>query len=122
MTVYCRILRLADTDAAGVVYFASLLSICHEAYEFILEQQGLPLQQFLENTEIILPIAHAEIDFFAPLKCGDRLSIETELKLINQFCFECDYQVRRVEKTNQSERPAAKAITRHVCINAKTRQ
>ncbi|MDJ0549913.1 MAG: 1,4-dihydroxy-2-naphthoyl-CoA hydrolase, partial [Microcystis aeruginosa] len=31
---YERLIYLADTDAAGVVYFAHLLSICHEAYEF----------------------------------------------------------------------------------------
>jgi hypothetical protein len=30
---YVRTVRLADTDAAGVVYFARTLSICHEAYE-----------------------------------------------------------------------------------------
>jgi len=30
---YDRKIHFADTDSAGVVYFARLLSICHEAYE-----------------------------------------------------------------------------------------
>jgi len=30
---YSRTVHFADTDAAGVVFFANFLAICHEAYE-----------------------------------------------------------------------------------------
>ena len=30
---YSRSVRFADTDAAGVVFFANYLALCHEAYE-----------------------------------------------------------------------------------------
>ena len=30
---YYYTVRFQDTDAAGVVYFANVLRICHEAYE-----------------------------------------------------------------------------------------
>ena len=43
---YPRTIRFADTDAAGVVYFAQILSICHEAYEASLQASGIELRQF----------------------------------------------------------------------------
>ncbi|MBD2021122.1 1,4-dihydroxy-2-naphthoyl-CoA hydrolase, partial [Leptolyngbya sp. FACHB-36] len=42
--VYSRTVRFSDTDAAGVVYFASALSICHEAYEASLAAVGVDLR------------------------------------------------------------------------------
>jgi 1,4-dihydroxy-2-naphthoyl-CoA hydrolase len=119
---YARTLRLGDTDAAGVVYFASLLSICHEAYEFALEQENIPLQTFLSHSEIILPIVHAEIDFFAPLQCGDRLLINFSSYLLNEYGFELTYQVFLDHPERRSERSAAQALTRHVCIYPQTRK
>jgi hypothetical protein len=35
---------------AGVVYFAHLLSICHEAYEFSLAQFGINIKDFLKDS------------------------------------------------------------------------
>jgi 1,4-dihydroxy-2-naphthoyl-CoA hydrolase len=119
--IYSRTLRLGDTDAAGVVYFASLLSICHEAYEFALEQQGMGLHLFLANSDIILPIVHAEIDFFAPLHCGDRLLIQLSSHRLNESSFELTYQVFLDNLERRAERPVAKALTRHVCIDSQTR-
>jgi 1,4-dihydroxy-2-naphthoyl-CoA hydrolase len=119
---YARTLHLGDTDAAGVVYFASLLSICHEAYEFALEQENIPLQTFLSRSEIILPIVHAEIDFFAPLQCGDRLLINFSSYLLNEYGFELTYQVFLDHPERRSERSAAQALTRHVCIYPQTRK
>ena len=37
----CRTVRFGDTDAAGVMHFARLLTWCHEAYEESLERFGL---------------------------------------------------------------------------------
>ena len=73
---YQRTVQLADTDAAGVVYFATLLHICHEAYEQCLTEMGLDWQALLNAKKIALPIVHADIDFFQPLRWGDRLTIE----------------------------------------------
>ncbi|MFZ9683665.1 MAG: 1,4-dihydroxy-2-naphthoyl-CoA hydrolase, partial [Cephaloticoccus sp.] len=45
--IYERTIRLAETDAAGIVYFANYLGLCHEAYEAALAAAGLPVQSFL---------------------------------------------------------------------------
>ncbi len=116
---YSRTIHLADTDAAGVIYFASLLSICHEAYENHLTQSGIDLKSFFLNPETALPIVHAEIDFFHPLFCGDRLEILITSQLLNENSFEIHYQIFLTE-TPQHQ--VAKGKTKHVCINIPTRQ
>ena len=50
-----RTVRLADTDAAGVVFFARTLMLCHEAYEEALARAGLDLKQFLGGADLIVP-------------------------------------------------------------------
>ncbi len=64
--------RLADTDAAGVVYFNRLLERAHEAYEAWLESAGIGLTTWME-AGVQLPLVHAEADFLAPLTLGRRV-------------------------------------------------
>ena len=44
-----RVIRFQETDAAGVVYFANLLALCHEAYEASLAHAGIALKPFFFN-------------------------------------------------------------------------
>lgn len=116
---YYRTVRLADTDAAGVVYFAAALSICHEAYEASLEKAYINLRTFFSNSDVAIPIVHGEIDFFRPLFCGDQLEIYLFPKQLKDSEFEIEYQVLKV--TPKSEN-VARAMTRHVCINPSHRR
>lgn len=111
---YHRTIRFSDTDAAGVVYFATLLSICHEAYENALETAGIDLKTFFHNIEIAVPIVHADIDFYQPLFCGDRLEISLIPTQLNETEFEIAYRILNLSK---SPICVAKANTKHVCIN-----
>ncbi|MEB3309993.1 MAG: thioesterase family protein [Snowella sp.] len=117
--VYSRIIRLSDTDAAGVIYFASLLSICHEAYEDYLAQAGINLKNFFRDSETAIPIVHGEIDFFRPLFCGDRIQVNLTPILLNEHSFEIIYQIT---VNDCLDKPVAKGLTRHICINPRTRQ
>ncbi len=117
--VYSRIIRLSDTDVAGVIYFATLLSICHEAYEDLLAQAGINLKQFFRDSETAIPIVHGEIDFFRPLFCGDRIQISLTPTWLNEHSFEVAYQIT---VANSGPKPVAQALTRHVCINPSDRQ
>jgi 1,4-dihydroxy-2-naphthoyl-CoA hydrolase len=113
MFTHQRTLRLGDTDAAGVVYFASLLSICHETYEAFLDDHHLSLSQLLEAGQWGLPIVHAEIDFWRPLGCGDRLSIQLHLHNLSRQSFSTRYQL------SQQDNPdlwVAQAQLDHVCV------
>jgi 1,4-dihydroxy-2-naphthoyl-CoA hydrolase len=116
---YSRTIRLADTDAAGVIYFASLLSICHEAYEDRLLQSDINLKTFFRNIETALPIVHGEIDFFQPLFCGDRIEIQLIPNVINENSFEISYQIFLIQFPDKT---IAQGKTKHVCINPLSRQ
>jgi 1,4-dihydroxy-2-naphthoyl-CoA hydrolase len=119
--IYDRTIHFRDTDAAGVVYFANGLSICHEAYEASLEASGIELQSFFRGGAIAVPITHASIDFFKPMFCGDRIVVSLVKTLLSPESFQIEYQlffdIESVEK-----KAIASALTKHVCINPSTRK
>ena len=104
---YYRTVRLSDTDAAGVVYFANVLHICHGAYE----------ESFLNNSSIAIPIISASVNFYRPIFCGDRLFVNLTTQQLNNSEFEINYCVY-----TSSEQVIAKAKTKHVCINTLDRK
>ncbi|MGK7932480.1 MAG: acyl-CoA thioesterase [Microcystaceae cyanobacterium] len=116
---YKRIIRLADTDGAGVVYFAHLLSICHEAYEDALESAGIPLKTVIDSQVAVIPIVHGEINFYQPLFCGDRIIVDLQPQLISPDSFEITY---KIYCSDPSSPCCARAKTRHVCIHPQTRK
>lgn len=124
---YQRIIHFQDTDAAGVVYFANVLAICHEAYEASLAASGIDLNSFFRNPSQAIPVTHAEVDFFRPMFCGDRQQITLTPKQLSDSEFEIAYQI--LPTTSEplaavASKPSARALTRHVSIDLthRTRQ
>lgn len=113
---YQRQIYLGDTDAAGVIYFSRLLSICHEAYEDSLQKAQIELNIFLKRGAIAIPIVHAEIDYLRPLFCGDTISIQLKGQQTSDFSFKIDYQIEQKAET------VSTAMTKHVAINPETRR
>ncbi|MBG1260071.1 acyl-CoA thioesterase [Nostoc commune] len=112
---YNRTVRFQDTDAAGVVYFANVLGICHEAYEESLEASSINLKEFFTNPSVGFPIVHANVDFLRPMFVGDKLLISLIPQKIGGDKFEVTYEI------TVGEVVVAKAITRHVCIDVSSR-
>lgn len=116
---YCRTIHFQETDAAGVVYFANVLSICHEAYEECLSASGIAVRAFFGGTAIAVPITHAQVDFFRPLYCGDRIRLHLTSQLSSDTQFEITYQLY----ANTTDAVlCAQALTRHTCIETVHRQ
>lgn len=119
-------IRFGQTDAAGVVYFAQVLSLCHAAYEESLAQAGIRLDLFFSAQEgEIVPIIRSEIDFHQPLHCGDPYWVELDPQWVSDHTFRIRYQVRRPDQqTDQQETVplVATATTEHLCLNPATRQ
>lgn len=112
---YSRSIHFCDTDAAGVVYFANVLNFCHEAYEASLAASGIDLRSFFSGQEIAVPIVHAEVDFFKPMFCGDQIAIVLTPNLLKPSEFEITYCLFHQHHS------IAKVLTRHVCIDPRTR-
>jgi 1,4-dihydroxy-2-naphthoyl-CoA hydrolase len=129
---YSRVIRFHETDAAGVVYFANLLTLCHEAYEASLQAAGIDLKSFFSGqSALAVPIVHAEANFYQPLFCGDAIAILLTPKALSPHSFEVNYRIvaesaiEQALENNEPEstqpKPLAQALTRHVCINGQNR-
>jgi len=69
---YTRTVRFKDT-AAGVVYFANVLAMCHEACEESLAVSRHQSQGIFSNPVVAVPLSPVWI--FSALFCGDQLLI-----------------------------------------------
>jgi 1,4-dihydroxy-2-naphthoyl-CoA hydrolase len=115
--VYNYQVALRDTDAAGVVYFANLLAICHGAYESSLADAGIDFHQMVSNSQVALPLVHASIDFRRPIYCGNCLQITLIPTCQSSQEFSVSYQICLADRL-----VAGRAITKHVSIDPTGRQ
>ena len=82
MFIYHRTIRVQDTDATGVLYFANQLQIALEAFEEFLLTQGFSFGEMVRKNQFLLPIVHTEGDFFAPLTLGDQIEVHLSFSKI----------------------------------------
>ncbi len=111
--------RFHETDAAGVVYFANGLTICHGAYEASLAAVGIDLSEFFGQGPLAYPIVRATIDFRHPMECGHQLQIHLEPERLDESSFQVRYQIALLIQPNKL---VAEACTRHVCIGRESRR
>ena len=115
MFTYHTQIRLHDTDAAGLIFFANQFKIIHDAYELLLEKFGFSFPQMLKGGKYFLPIVHAESDYKAPLFVGDKITVAIKVGHIGASSFSFEYTIRNDHKTI-----VGTAKTIHVTINPKT--
>jgi 1,4-dihydroxy-2-naphthoyl-CoA hydrolase len=115
---YARTVHFADTDAAGVVFFANYLAICHEAYEEALSASGMDLKTFFSDNGVVVPIAKSETEYLRPLSCGDKLEVSMTPKALSENSYEVRFEITRLGPNGKC---AARARTEHVCIDSKSR-
>lgn len=111
--VYQRPIRFQETDAAGVMYFANALNLCHEAYEESLRWAGIDLKCFFSGNPIAVPIIYTSVDYRAPSFCGDIQVIHLLPHQISESSFEINYEICSAE---EPARLLSQVLTRHVCI------
>jgi 1,4-dihydroxy-2-naphthoyl-CoA hydrolase len=115
---YERTIRLGDTDAAGIVFFANYLALCHEAYESSLAEAGIDMQDFFGGADLIVPISKSTVDYLRPLSCGEEVSISVQPKSVTENTFTIDYELTRL---TPPAKIAARAQTTHVCTSRSKR-
>jgi 1,4-dihydroxy-2-naphthoyl-CoA hydrolase len=119
---YARTIRFPDTDAAGVVFFARYLSICHEAYEEALAAAGVNLGTFFADTGLVVPITKSEAAYLRPLVCGEKIRVEVAPTRLSENSFAIDYTLWKLSPTGGPAKRAAVARTEHICITSQTRE
>ncbi len=121
---HTRTIRFADTDAAGVVFFARYLAICHEAYEEALANAGLPISRFFADHGIVVPVAKSECAYLRPLVCGDKVRVEVTPCRLKEDSFALEFVLWRQAAPGSTapEKRAAVARTEHICLSSENRE
>lgn len=104
--------RFQHTDPAGIVFFANILTYCHEAYEELLRTAGMPLEKIILSREQVLPIGHAEATFKRPFRAGQLITIKVTVGRIGERSFRLDYEL-----FDESALHLATAATVHVAVD-----
>ncbi len=107
-------IRLYDTDAAGILFFANQFRLVEEAYEEFLEDNGILIKDFLNKSDFIVPIVHADSDFLSPLGPGDRITIEIDLIRMGKTSFTLGHRILK-----DRDVLCGKGSTVHVCVSSK---
>ncbi len=116
MFTYKTQIRLHDTDAAGILFFAQQFEIIHDAYEQLLEKYGFSFHTMLNKRPYFLPIVHAESDYKSPLFVGDKITVRIKVGHIGETSFSFVYTIH-----NQKNVLVGTAKTVHVTIDKKKR-
>jgi 1,4-dihydroxy-2-naphthoyl-CoA hydrolase len=119
--IYTRTIHFPDTDAAGVVFFARYLAICHEAYEEALAATGVAWQTFFGQHGVVVPISRSEASYLRPLACGDRVRVQVTPTRLSENAFALDFTMMKIGPGG-GEKRAAVARTEHVCITTAARE
>lgn len=92
-----REVRFQDVDAAGVIFYARGFEYLHDAYVAFLARSGIVLPKILEQQEWAAPISHAEIDYFRPLRFGDRIEVALVRSYLEKSAVTIGYRISEVE-------------------------
>lgn len=111
-TLKLKKIYLRDTDATGVLYFTEQLRMALETLE-----ECFSLKQLLEKEAFLMPIVHAEADYFAPLRVGDEVEISIFCEKIGTTSFSLSYHF--FDSKRKIEVGRAKIV--HVAVSKETK-
>lgn len=83
--------RLPDTDAAGIVFYANYYRLAHEAYEAFMEAIDFSLTYVIDESDISLLIVHCEADYTRSLRLGEEYSVSVNVDGIGRTSFVLSY-------------------------------
>nr|UNJ15757.1 hypothetical protein [Cyanidioschyzonaceae sp. 2] len=104
-----EVVYLEHTDAAGVMYFASLVAFAHRAFERLLADKGLPLRLMMQR--YTLPIVHLQAEYYLPCYAGDELTISVYLQNAANRSLRLHYRILKNRKM------VANLSMIHVCVS-----
>lgn len=87
MFCYHTTIKMHNVDAAQRLFFADQFVIAHDALEACIEAQGLSIRALVEDQDFVTPIVHAEGDYTAPVKLGDRVTVSVECAEVGTKAF-----------------------------------
>lgn len=102
-----------DTDAAGIVYYANYLKFAERARTEWLRKLGFSQMHMMKHDGIGFVVRHCEMDFLAPAKLDDMITIETRLQEVSKVRM----KMQQIIKCNKT--PLTEINVTLACINEK---
>ena len=104
--------RMTHSDAAGTLFYPRQFELAQECFELLLESRGLKFGQMLSESDFATPVAHAEADYFSPLRVSDKIDVIISLLRIGTSSYTIQYDFFCL-----SGKKCGQAKTVHVCID-----
>nr|NP_849030.1 ORF124 [Cyanidioschyzon merolae strain 10D]QFV17087.1 hypothetical protein [Cyanidioschyzon merolae]BAC76192.1 ycf83 [Cyanidioschyzon merolae strain 10D] len=86
-----EIVYLEHTDAAGVMYFATLVNFAHHAFESFFAKQGFALSYLIQRSS--LPLVHLHAEYYSTCYLGDHLKITLYLQKTTKHTLHFHYRI-----------------------------
>ena len=120
MYCYPTFIKMRDTDAAQVVFFAHYYAIAHEAYESAFAHYHSPLSSWI-NHQVHIPIIHSQAHHRAPLHLADPVTVCVFIHRIGTKSFTLHYELYKEHFQQQPTTQAVTALqTVHVTVENKS--
>jgi len=107
--------RFQDIDGAGILFFGRNFDYFHDAYVAFLEALEMPLHKNLDNEDYLIPLVHAEADFAAPIRFGDRCDVQIRVARLGTSSYTLGYTL-----VGEQEQVLTHGQTVHCCVDRKT--
>lgn len=101
-----------DTDCGGVVYYANFLKYFERARTEYLRDRGIEVAAYAA-VGVLFVVAHVEIDYRAPARYNDLLSLESEIVDFTRTSLTFSHTAAR----RRDDRDIAEGWVRLVCVN-----
>lgn len=108
--------RWADVDLVGIMRFSAFTRLIELAEQEMLREAGLPFEKIFDPPTIWMPRRHLSIEYFAPARIDDALTLVTHVSRIGDTSLTLNVDVRL---TNGWTLVAAAAMV-VVCVTTET--
>lgn len=93
-TRFERPVRFEEVDAAGIAFFARFPAWAHEAMEAFFDQVDGGYVDLITRRRIGFPAVRLDAEFFAPVRYGDVVAIETSVAHLGNKSATFHYRMR----------------------------
>ena len=88
-----------DTDAGGLVYYASYLKFAERARTEMLRRLGIEHRRLRDEAGLGFVVRRCTADYLLPARLDDDLTVATRLRALGAASLDLDQEVRRADET-----------------------
>lgn len=109
-------IKFHQADPAGIMYFAQIFTIAHDAFELFIQKAGFSWNQWFNENKYLIPIRHAESDYKRPFRAGEYYVVDVAVATFSESSFQMMY----IFKQNDHVHAVVKMV--HTCLDKNTFQ